>query len=87
MASSVVGAMHAVFCLDTVISDRLRPEPVAVLVQRVELALSISWSPQMMFDSSAYCATIRSVFFSPPPPIITGILDTGGGSLIASVTS
>jgi hypothetical protein len=40
----------------------------------------------MMFDSSAYCATMRSVFFSPPPPIITGMRLTGAGELTASFT-
>ena len=39
-----------------------------------------------MFDSSAYCATIRNVFRSPLPPIITGMRPTGGGLLIASIT-
>jgi hypothetical protein len=29
---------------------------------------------------------MRSVFFSPLPPIMTGIFDTGAGELIASVT-
>lgn len=41
---------------------------------------------QVRFDSSAYCATIRSVFFSPLPPIISGILEIGIGELMASFT-
>ncbi|SKY21634.1 Uncharacterised protein [Mycobacteroides abscessus subsp. abscessus] len=40
----------------------------------------------MRLDSSAYCATIRNVFFSPPPPIITGMRQSGAGELIASST-
>ena len=38
------------------------------------------------FDSSAYCATMRSVFFSPEPPIITGIRESGAGMLATSLT-
>ena len=45
-----------------------------------------SLGAQMRLDSSAYLATKRSVFFSPAPPISTGIFDSGAGELMASVT-
>ena len=84
-ASSAVGAMHAVFCHETVRSERSRPRASQWPANASSLR-SMSGGGQMMFDSSAYWATIRSVFFSPPPPIITGMCDIGGGSLIASTT-
>ena len=79
-----IGAMQAVRCHDTVISERFRPSRS----QCSASASSLRWRSaggQMMFDSSAYWATIRSVLRSPPPPIITGMRPTGGGSLIASL--
>ena len=82
-ASSAVGAMQAVFCQDTVISDRSRPS-VSQWPARASSLRSTSRAAQMLFDSSAYWATIRRVFFSPPPPIITGMCEIGWGSLIAS---
>ena len=42
--------------------------------------------PLERLDSSAYWATIRSVFFSPLPPIMIGIRETGRGELTASET-
>ena len=44
---------------------------------RVEVVLGL-------LDSSAYWAAIRRVLRSPAPPIISGILPTGAGELIAS---
>ena len=50
-------------------------------------SLWVIWSTgQMMLAESAYWATMRKVFRSPDPPIITGTRRTGGGSLMASVT-
>jgi hypothetical protein len=45
-----------------------------------------SMGPLDRFDSSAYWATMRSVFFSPLPPIMMGTRDSGAGELTASFT-
>ena len=48
------------------------PEPLAVRGEDVELAGELVGG-DVRFDSSAYWATMRSVFFSPLPPIMIGI--------------
>jgi hypothetical protein len=84
-ASSIVGAMHAERCSDTVISERSRPRRSQCSARTS--SLRGTWlEAAMMFDSSAYWATIRNVLRSPPPPIINGMRDTGGGELKASTT-
>ncbi len=77
--------MQAERCNDTVISERSRPRRSQCSASASSLR-GTSADAAMMFDSSAYWATIRSVLRSPPPPIITGMRDTGGGELIASTT-
>ena len=79
--------------------DRLRgdlaeqADAVGVVAVDGEIAASASSlrgissiEPLDRFDSSAYWATIRSVFFSPLPPIMIGMREIGAGELTASVT-
>ena len=84
-ASSIVGAMQPMNSLVTLISDRSRPSRSQWASSASSLR-GISSTVPVRFDSSAYCATIRSVFFSPEPPIMIGIFDTGAGEFTASVT-
>ena len=60
-------------------------ETVAVRGERLELVGELVEDGDVRFDSSAYWATIRSVFFSPEPPIMIGMRLIGGGWLIALV--
>ena len=59
-------------CWLTVISERSRPSRSQCAASTSSLRGSSS-DGDVRFDSSAYWATIRSVFFSPLPPIITGM--------------
>ena len=77
--------MHAMHWYETVISDRSRPRRSQWAASASSLR-GISSAAQIRFDSSAYWATMRSVFCSPPPPIITGMRPSGAGWLMASVT-
>ena len=78
-SSSRVGATAIIMSFVTVISDPIAAETLAVLGQHLELARDRPATSPVRFDSSAYWATMRRVFFSPWPPIMIGILEIGGG--------
>ena len=84
-ACSIVGATSTINSLVTLICERSRPSR-SQWAARASSLRGISSTVPVRFDSSAYWATMRSVFCSPDPPIMTGMREIGAGELTALFT-